>query len=96
MASYRSGLSERIVTVQEAGGQPEACRVLRNWTTMSGQQAWLLESLATGQHLTVVQSATVQPGAPLISALIYRWSDSLTPPEGAPLPPVQLTSSATR
>ncbi len=78
---------ERTVTLQQKDGLPEPCRVLKTWTTPEGRTAYLLQSLDTGEMLTVVQKGSAKGGAAQVGATIYRWSNGIVPPKGSPSPP---------
>jgi hypothetical protein len=81
----------RIVSVQQKGGLPEGCRILKTWTTERGQQAHLLEKIDSEEWLTVVQTTPLKPGSSQVTAQIYRWGNRRQPPEGSPVPPPEPT-----
>src|SRR5437879_6584888 len=59
----------RIITVQELGKGPQRCRVLRSWREHSGMVAFEVQSISTGERLTIVENGAIstragsQPGS---------------------------------
>src|SRR5262245_9173967 len=46
---------ERIVTVQDLGKPGQKCRVLRSWRMPDGGSAYEVQSLESGEYMTVVE-----------------------------------------
>jgi hypothetical protein len=78
---------DSTVTIQQSDGLPEPCRVVKAWTTKDGQSACLLQSLDTDEMLTVVQKGAAAKGNSQVGVGIYRWGNSMVPPDGSPVPP---------
>src|SRR5438105_4627588 len=84
----------RVITVQDLGKAAQRCRVLRSWRETNGMVAFEVQSISTGERMTVVESSAIsaragsQPGSRMesMTTRIYHWSGA-TPPPGAPLPP---------
>src|SRR4051812_3906443 len=52
----------RVLMVRELNKPGQVCRVLTTWRTQGGTRAYQVRSLATGEVLTIVESAP--PGNP--------------------------------
>jgi hypothetical protein len=79
--------TEALVTVQDKGGVPEECRLLKVWTTEDGRKAWLVQTVAADELITVVQPGTIGPDGRQRKSDIYHWSNNDVPPRGSPVPP---------
>jgi hypothetical protein len=77
-----------VVSIRELDGPEQRCRVIRTWTMEGGSRAWQVQVLDTAEMLTVVESGPA-PGAggASMTASIYHWGLSETPPRGVPVPP---------
>jgi hypothetical protein len=92
---------ERIITVDEAGKPAQKCRVLKTWRQADGTRAYQVESLDTGEIITIVEGGSpgesIVPSGPSSSPLgsrvremtsrIIHWGKNRTPPDGVPMPP---------
>lgn len=79
--------AERHLTIQEPGRPSQKCRLVQAFRTSDGMKAYQVQSLETGEMLTVVQSAPQTTGG-AVSMKIYHWGSQNTPPAGSPVPPV--------
>ncbi|MGE3807987.1 MAG: hypothetical protein AB7K24_25275 [Gemmataceae bacterium] len=85
----------KIITVQEPGRPPEQCWVIRSWPERNGNVALEVQSIRTGERLTVVTvgessyRAGMRPGSVVqtMRTQIYHWTRNTTPPPGAPVAP---------
>jgi hypothetical protein len=88
------GAGERIMTLHE-NGKSIRCRVLLTWSLADGAKAFQLQTIDTGETITIVEDG---PGITLQEPLlggrvrslpmrIFHWGTSLTPPDGVPTPP---------
>jgi hypothetical protein len=81
---------ERIMRVQE-NGKETRCRVLESWQMPDGRLAHLLQSLDSGEKITIVDEMAAVPGVTYprgIPKRIFNWgAGRRTPPEGSPIPP---------
>ncbi len=90
----------RTMTVQELGKAPERCRVLRTWRETNGATVFEVQSLSSGERLTIVHSsASGSQSAGKkddLTMRIYHWTGTM-PPVGAPVapPPAVATAPAT-
>jgi hypothetical protein len=85
--------------LQEAGKPALKCRVMYKWRNPEGRLAMQMQSVDTGEIITVAE-ATVPQGAPEspaggVAMRIYHWGRNTTPPLGVPVPPLQETVIAT-
>ncbi|MCS6852643.1 MAG: HEAT repeat domain-containing protein [Gemmataceae bacterium] len=83
---------ERLMTVQEPGKAPVKCRIHKVWRTPEGDRALLVQSVETGEWITVVAGASATPisgpgGTQAVQTRIYHWGKGNTPPPGSPTPP---------
>ena len=78
--------ADKIVTLQEKGGLPEKCRVLKTWTTDAGHKASLLQTLDSDEMVTVVQTTAARPGSRQVGASIYRWATASRRRKAHPFP----------
>src|SRR5262245_3557717 len=89
---------ERVMTVHE-NGKALRCRIVTSWRLENGSTAYQVQSLETGEMLTIVEDgpSTTLDGRKgrmrAQSTKIFHWARNSTPPAGAPLPP-QIVSSA--
>src|SRR5262249_24479512 len=82
------------LTVREADQPPLKCEILKSWTTPDGAKAFQVQSVDTGEIITVVESApAARGGGHDRSAVtrIYHWGKNKTPPAGTPMPPAAAT-----
>ncbi|MBL8795709.1 MAG: hypothetical protein JNM56_17520, partial [Planctomycetia bacterium] len=88
--------AERIITIQEPGKPPMQCRVLREWKMSDGNLAREVQSLETGEILTLVDGGSLEDapeGTPFIrqqgglASRIIRWGRDRERPAFAPAPP---------
>ncbi len=96
-AVFRAG---DIRTIQEAGKSPIKCHILRVWRTPEGLQACEMQSLETGEKMTIVESGpvTTMQGTGntrklAMATRIFHWDRSGTPPTDAPRPPAVVNST---
>jgi hypothetical protein len=75
----------RTLTVAEPGRPPEKCALLQVWQLEDGSPAMKVQSLATGEIMTVVDP--VNSTATKDRFRVYRWGKSVTPPPNTPAPP---------
>ncbi|MBI1916017.1 MAG: HEAT repeat domain-containing protein [Planctomycetes bacterium] len=77
--------------------QEQRGRVLRMWQQPGGGKAYEVQSLETGELLTIVASASPsgsgQPAGP-VSMTIIHWGSSGKPSAGSPMPPVAGTAQS--
>lgn len=93
----------KTITIQELGKGPERCRILRSWHDANGAVIFEIESIATGQRMTVVENGAVkaragsQPGSRMetMATRIYHWTGT-TPPADAPVPPAVSVAPAVK
>jgi hypothetical protein len=84
---------ERVITLQESGKPRQQCQILQTWQMPDGGTAYQVQSLQSGEMMTVVASAkpAAGPAGPgdvrAVSTRIYHWGHSTTPPPGTPVPP---------
>lgn len=89
------GVKEQFVTVQEMSKPGQKCKVLRTWHQANGTKAYLVQSVETGEKMTIVESSPVTgaPGSSLgakfraVSTTIFHWGPGREPPAGTPTPP---------
>jgi hypothetical protein len=95
--------AERIITIQEPGKPPMQCRVLREWRMQDGNLAREVQSLESGEILTIVDGGSLidaPEGAPFIreqgglASRIIRWTRERERPLDAPMPPVTAVAAA--
>ena len=84
-------LAERIMVVHE-NGKSTRCRVMETWQLPDGRVAHLLQSLDSGEMITIVDEAgptseTIKnPRA--VPKRIFTWGQGRrSPPDGSPIPP---------
>lgn len=95
------GKTERILTLYE-NGKAVRCRVIGTWTEAGGQQAHQLQSLETGELITIVEASPATPtsaGAPegrrSIRTRNFHWGmRNRTPPADCPMPPNHILTAA--
>ncbi|HZZ80050.1 MAG TPA: HEAT repeat domain-containing protein [Gemmataceae bacterium] len=85
------GNSNEPTMVVHENGRAVRCRVLETWALPDGRKAHLLESVDTGEKITIV-SETMPGSGPLnpkaMPIRIFAWGkDGSASPKGAPLPP---------
>jgi hypothetical protein len=85
------GPGETTVTVEEPGKPGEVCKILKSWKKRDGAWVHQVQSLRTGEMLTIEESAPAAgpPGSRLRASArrVFHWGRSPTPPRGAPVPP---------
>jgi len=84
--------TERIMTVRETDHSPQKCRVVKTWRMADGMHAYQVQSIESGETLTVVEtgapaSASGDTQVRTMSTRIFHWGKSITPPPGVPVPP---------
>ena len=84
-------MAERIMVVHE-NGKSTRCRVMETWQLPDGRVAHLLQSLDSGEMITIVDEAgptseTIKnPRA--VPKRIFTWGQGRrSPPDGSPIPP---------
>src|SRR5215207_1413552 len=96
-AAHQAG---EVITLHEAGKQPQKCQLVKSWRTSDGAQAHQLKVLDTGETVTLTESGpptTTPPGATpsrAVSSKIFHWGRDNKPPVGSPPPPGVATASA--
>jgi len=76
-------------TVDEPNKPPVKCRVMAEWKTPEGHKAAQLQSVESGEIMTMVEIAPVAGAANAkCTASLYHWGKSTTPPPGVPVPPL--------
>src|SRR5262245_20789750 len=87
-APVAASASDRIITLHE-DGKALTCRVVSTWRLDTGELAYQVQVLATGEMLTIVEDGRDGRGrgSRAISMKIFHWGQRSTPPRGAPLPP---------
>jgi hypothetical protein len=75
----------RVITVNEAGKPPQKCRVVKVSTDEKGRKVLQVESLTTGEVMTIItEGAPVMgeaPGKPrTLRTQIFHWGRDHTPP----------------
>jgi hypothetical protein len=82
---------ENTVTVAEPGKPGQVCKILKSWKKRDGAWVHQVQSLKTGEMMTIEESAPAagSPGSRLRATArrVFHWGRSTTPPPGAPLPP---------
>jgi hypothetical protein len=86
-------LPAKHLTVREKDQSPLKCEILKAWTTSDGAKAFQVQSVETGEILTVVESSPPGPDRSAATR-IYHWGKSKTPPPGTPMPPAAATVQA--
>jgi hypothetical protein len=76
---------EHTMTVQETDKPPLKCKVLRMWHEPDGTRAFLVQAIASGETITIVQTGAAQ--GKTAATKIYHWGDDARPPAGAPVAP---------
>jgi hypothetical protein len=85
----------RVITVTEMGKPAQKCKILREWKMTDGSTARQVEDVATGEKLTIVETAVLSTsvgaqGSNMVKSVasrIYHWGKSETAPAGTPMPP---------
>jgi hypothetical protein len=89
------GPGERTVTVEEPGKRGQVCKILKSWKKRDGTWVHQVQSLNTGEMMTIEESAPAAggPASQMRSTArrVFHWGRSRTPPPGAPLPPPDTT-----
>src|SRR5262245_59710874 len=96
-----AGSGERIITVQEADGPAQKCRVVKSWTTSDGSPAMQVQAVDTGEMITVVGEGPAVPSGTgsrvrTMTTRIFHLGPSKTAPPGAPVPPPASVAQAPR
>jgi hypothetical protein len=81
---------ERYMTVREEGGTPQRCKLLKTWREPNGAAAYEVQSVTTGERMTIVeagQPAANMRGARSLATRIFRWGRGSEPPADAPAAP---------
>lgn len=86
--------AERIMVVHE-NGRSTRCRVVETWQLPDGRMANLLQTLETGELITIVDEPADArsrlanlPNAKAMPKRIFGWGkNAKTPPDGSPVPP---------
>ena len=94
--------SERIITVQENGKPSHKCKVLKSWQASDGATAYKVQTLDTGETMTIVESGPITsvPGSRAgtrmhaVATRIFHWTHANTPPADAPMPPAEAQDTA--
>lgn len=84
------GQGDRIVTIQEEGRGPQACRVVKSWRSPEGMQCHQVQSMQTGEYMTIEDGPAPASATGRLQAAaqrIYHWGRNTTPPAGVPVPP---------
>jgi hypothetical protein len=90
---------EKIITVQEVGKGGQKCKVMKSWIQADGTQAYQVQSLDSGEVMTIVESQTT--GVPMdslpapasgsrvraVATRIFHWGRNGAAPAGTPMPP---------
>jgi hypothetical protein len=100
-ASAPADATGQVVTVAEAGKPGLKCKVLKEWTQPEGGKAYQIQSLDTGEIMTLVQSgpAASQVGVSsgqhsrTMTTKIFHWRNNV-PPREAPMPPLEAEAPA--
>lgn len=81
----------KIITVSEPGKPAQKCRLIKMWTQLNGGKACQVQTVASGEIMTIVQSAPAAPGmgGKTLAMSIYHWQGSTPHPE-APMPPISM------
>ncbi len=75
------------VVVHE-NGKHIRCRLLETWQVADGRLAQLVESIDSGEKITVVADPAAQTDGRAMPVRIFMWGvGRQTPPEGSPIPP---------
>jgi hypothetical protein len=92
MALGNSPCANRVIDLQEQGKPAEKCKVLRCWKQKDGRRACQVQSLASGEIMTILDmDEPVCPfpkAGPAHKASIFHWGSGRTSPALAPpVPP---------
>jgi hypothetical protein len=82
----------KIITVSEPGKPAQKCRLIKMWTQPNGGKACQVQAIASGEMMTVVQSAPAAGGGRTLAMTIYHWSGT-TPHPDAPMPPMTVETT---
>lgn len=84
--SMAEPVADKSMTVT-VGDQRLKCKIVESWTLPTGGQAYHVKAAETGEMITVVRDSAPAAGGKQLPARVFRWYDSKTSPEGAPVPP---------
>src|SRR5437764_14931793 len=78
-----------VIKVEVEAGKPmHRCRIVQSWQRPAGGKAYQVQSLETGEMLTLLAntgpSGSGQPGG-AASMTIIHWGNSSKPPAGCPM-----------
>src|SRR5438128_751875 len=69
---------ERTLMVQEADRPALKCKLLKLWRQPDGQKAYLVQSLTTGEFITIAETGDPLGSPTAATTKIYHWGESLT------------------
>jgi hypothetical protein len=75
---------ERTLTLQEAQRPAQKCKLLRSWRQANGAKAYLVQSLNTGEFITIAEIAEASGSSRAAATKIYHWGDGQNPPADTP------------
>ena len=78
---------ERFVTVSEADKPAQRCKLLKAWQETDGRKVYLVQVVATGEFITVVEPAKSPAATPAQPTKLYHWSSPTMAPANAPVAP---------
>lgn len=88
--SAAAGPSQCTITVQEQGKPAQKCKVLKAWKQADGKMAYQVQSLDTGEMMTIAESGPAAGSGASGKAIvtrIFHWGKGNVPPLNAPRPP---------
>ena len=77
-------MKERTLTVQETDRPGQKCKLLKSWRLPDGHKAYLVQSLATGEFITLAETTETTGATKAAATKIYHWGEGQTPPLGTP------------
>ncbi|MFO0967670.1 MAG: HEAT repeat domain-containing protein [Gemmataceae bacterium] len=91
------GKADRIMTLYEKG-RPVPCKVIGSWVDGTGSKAYQLQSLETGELITIVEAGSAAApsdgGRRTVRTRNFHWGvNARTPPSGCPAPPTDIMTA---
>ena len=78
---------ERTLTLQEAQRPAQKCKLLRSWCQADGTKAYLVQSLSSGEFITIAEITDSSSSSKAVATKIYHWGDGQKPPADTPETP---------
>jgi hypothetical protein len=88
---------DHFVTIQEVGTKPLRCKLLKSWYEPDGTKAYQVQSVSTGEMISILETPTGQAVAPgsdkgrAEASRIVHWGVAKHPPFGTPEAPADAT-----